>query len=749
MRSFIFVLVILIISITIIGCDTLIDDDKNRALQVELFQLPEDIGEITTVVVENDLVYISTIWHSDNGTSTIPKIFTVNLDGTDLKELSNFIPTPLPSDKVRRYMNIEKMVVDKNGNIYIFEFSIIEAEEFSMVQNIRKLDNLGNEVNSLDLNNFIHDEIIFRIVSFEVDNEENIYLLTIGATGVEILVLDKNGNMFHRIFAGDMALRQLVTIADGSIAVYGQTQSGNISNILLQIDIKSDELGTRNEIPNDANPLEVFQGSGGFDVFFVTENDLYGINFEDNEAVQIINLMENRLTFESVKNTYITKDNRAIIFYTGERLDLPEQNGEATTLTLATVGGWSWSLRVRELVIEFNRTNADYFIEMVDYADFGTHEDIDAGLLRLSREMITGNPPDILFIENIPFDQWASRGFFVDLNKLIDSDTELNRSDFIESVLNVSEINGGLYSLFSLFDVNTIVGNAEVLGAEMGWSLDEFISILDANPQADLPMGMWTTRNSFFTNTIRANLDKYINWTTGEVNFDNEEFIKLLELSMRFPDEIDWEMDGLWAGDPWASEWFGLDDRDFIMQGRTIMRIVPIGNFDTIRALISDFYSSDIVYKGFPADGRIGNMLITENGFAITTQAKSIDGAWQFLRMSLDERWQHAFSTGGFPIIRTYFDSMLEDYLRDRNQIIVFENDDDEDDVRVIEPLNDADIDLFFAMLDSLSGTTNQNQTVVHLILESAVDFWNGRSTVQDAIRVIQSRVSIFVSELS
>jgi len=66
-----------------------------------------------------------------------------------------------------------------------------------------------------------------------------------------------------------------------------------------------------------------------------------------------------------------------------------------------------------------------------------------------------------------------------------------------------------------------------------------------------------------------------------------------------------------------------------------------------------------------------------------------------------------------------------------------------------MEPLTQADVDQIMALLNSVNGSVGQDETLWNIISESASSFFAGSITVQDAVRVIQNRASIYVAEQS
>jgi len=410
-----------------------------------------------------------------------------------------------------------------------------------------------------------------------------------------------------------------------------------------------------------------------------------------------------------------------------------------TEITLATV--WmNWELR--NAIINFNRTSQTYRIKVIDYSEFNTDDDWGAGLTRLTTDIIAGNIPDILDLDNLPFHQYVARGLLVDFYPLIDSDPELNRSDFIESVFRTAEVNGGLYRLFSSFSISTLIGSPAVLGPQPGWNMEEFIAVLNANPQADMPLGQWLTRDNFLLYNVVLNMDQYINWATGEAFFNTGEFAQLLEFSTRFPDSLDYE----------NMEW--IDEGELVATGRQIMTTGWISEFSSIQNYIRMF-GGEVVYKGFPTESRRGSSLQIGSSLAITTTCKSQEGAWEFMRLFLTADWQRDNMSWMFPTNKTVFNEMVERAMTA-----------DEDDYYSIArpapmydigydmwtpppPLTQAEVNQVIELIDSVSGIVNFEETLINIIQEGAQDFFGGRGSAQDAARVIQNRVSIYIAEQS
>jgi len=261
--------------------------------------------------------------------------------------------------------------------------------------------------------------------------------------------------------------------------------------------------------------------------------------------------------------------------------------------------------------------------------------------------------------------------------------------------------------------------------------MDEFIAVLDANPDADFPIGQGLTRINFLQALFMFNMNDYVDWSSGTVIFDSREFIALLEFAGTLPEDHDWN-----------SEY--IQENELIAEGRQIMAATTLQNFDDYQ-MYRALFGGDIVFKGLPSENRNGYSLNAQTSFAITKSCEDVDAAWGFIRTFLSEEWLDEFSWRGLPINKHSFDKMLQKEMTA-----------DEYGTRSIgwngfmielEPLAQADVDQIMAVIDSISGSVGQDDALWNIISEGAINYFNGQSSAQDAARIIQNRASTYIAE--
>jgi len=726
--------------------------------------LPDSITDISSLVYANDKLFLSSWLLLDETTYEYGiKLYSIEIDGTNLKELSNYSSGSPPEGAIgNAYLN--SMLADGEGNLWVSEsgnyygFDIPEGVDVDMesgeqwqyyydmgnVMTVRKLDETGAEIMSVDISSLAAGTDYFYVSTFNIDKDGNIY---IGAEQT-IYVLDNNGRLQFKLEISNWVDR-LISLPDGTVAFSGYTDGGRV---LRKIDFATRAWGEEMKLPMDA--YNSFPGSGDYSIVYTNNMSLFGLETGTGEGVKLLSWLDSDINPDGLNNITMLADGR--ILCTSYRWNrsaekanfeliiltktLYETLPQKTILTLATV--WlDWNLR--NSIVDFNKSNETYRIQVIDYSEFNTEEDYSAGFTKLTTEIISGRIPDILDISNLPYAQYVARGLLQDLYTYIDADPDMDRSDYFESVFGAAEINGGLYQIFPTFNISTLVGHPNVLGPGIGWNMSEFQNVIRANPQADVPMGLGYTKSAFINYAVSLGMDEFVDWPAGKCNFNNDDFIQLLEFSGMFPTDYEWS-----ENDPQPNE--------LIATGRQIMTPMWVHDFRDLQYYVA-LFGGDLVFKGFPNEGRNGNTLNLYSGLAMTSVCPYKDGAWEFMRLILTEEWQDQIGWG-FATNRASFNKRLEEEMtpnyyidENGNEVEMSRGGMSWGDGPMIEfyALTQEEADKVLALIDSVSGVMGQNESLMNIINEGAADFFSGRSTAQDAARVIQSRASIYIAEQS
>ena len=680
-----------------------------------------------------DLIEESTddSWHH------ISSIFSMNPDGTNLQELPDYyMQPPLHEPGSVGGVSIIAFTADHDGNFWVYESVGFVGSE-APLEYVRKLSNTGAELLSLDVTAIVLVEGSYTN-KFSVDKDGYIYL----AYEDNIIVINSTDNSS---FSLDRARAnwawQIIRLPDGTVAHY------NGSATIQVVDTKNKAWGEEIELPSGTS--NAVSGNDEFLIFFLNGSTLMGMSAETGEVEEFLNFSDLDVVFDLLTNLAILEDGRIMVVTRSDdnvrKLLSPydlillskiptHEYQERTELALF---GYEIDALIKSAVVLFNETSKAYRIQITDYATFNQKEGDNTGFLKLSTELIAGNVPDILALSNLPYRQYAERGLLANLNEFFDNDPEMDKADMIESVMRAAQTDGTLYRVFPAFDISTLISRPDVSGSP-GWTPGEFKAALDANPQADTPLGEWMTKDRFLNLVFLHNIEQFVDWDSGTVHFDSEEFIELLKLSDIFPLESDndFHFPSIFA------------DWEAIASGRQIATWLQFMGFSSYR-ISRTFFGGDITFKGFPGDNRKGSMFSLSGDVAITAQSQHKQVAWEFIRLLLSEDFGRDNISSiyrGFPVNRVLFDALLADNMNDGILEIV-DPDNIETNRLAIPDISGEEASQIMTFIDSIDEILDRDEMLWNIISESAFDFFNGQTTASDAAKVIQSRASIYMSE--
>ncbi|MDR1132442.1 MAG: extracellular solute-binding protein [Oscillospiraceae bacterium] len=707
-------------------------------------------------------------------------LYSIKADGTDYKKLPDYVPLDAGDDPYS-YAGLDRLVADAKGDIWVAEsvsktifdlpegFDADTQDPWEYYVNderssyIRKLSGTGAELASVDLGQYIarsqEEEAryggYFYINAMLTDSAGNLY---ISADEGAVYVFGPDAEFLFKLKT-DGWISGLVRVKDGSIGAPTNVQSADgesYSMVIKTIDPAAKDWGEEYPAPSDV--WQTSDGGDTYDFCYTDSSSLFGYSTETEASEKILTWLNCDVDGDSVRFSTV-RDNGDVFAisqdYSGDgdasleivtlAKTLRSAVKQKTVLTLATL---YLDYNLRRQLLKFNKTSEDYRIEIQDYSEFNTGEDYNAGATKLSTEIISGKIPDLIDVSNLPFKQYAAKGLLEDLYAYIDADAGLSREDLIPAILGVLETDGKLYQLATSFSVSSIVASPGVAGPEPGWTMDELQQILNDNPQADYPFGMDMTKEGIFQYIAMLNIDRYLNWQTGECRFNSDDFKKLLAFANTFPEREENQ-----AGYGKEIEW--IDSSVLIRDGRQLFTIFGAGDFDSFQYYKAS-HGGQIVFKGFPSEsGDGGGVAQMSGGIAMTSACRDKDGAWQFVRALISEDYQESLNWN-FPVNRKAFDkklaeAMKQEYTTDENgeRVPVSRGGMSIDDGAMVEfyAITQEEADQIRALIDSVTGTFNYDQSMMELINEEAAYYFAGEKTVDETADIIQSRMTLYINE--
>ena len=642
----------------------------------------------------------------------------------------------------------------------------------------------GSTIASLDLsdtnNEDNEDGMSGNLSSFAVDAAGNLYVSDYN----NIYVLDAEGNVQFKL-DGSQYNGSLCRLNAQQVGVmwYNYTDDVNASDengqYFVPIDLETKDWGEKVKLPS--NVWSIFPGDDAYDFYYAYNNNIYGYAAKTDTKEKLVDWLACDVDTNNMSGYAMLSDSRVAALMQDwstdpttyqlivlHRVDASEIK-EKKVLTLACMY-LDWNLR--SMIVEYNKTNDEYRINVVDYSEYATDDDYNAGVTKLTTEIISGSVPDIFLTSNLPIDKYAAKGVIADLNTFMDGGNGLSRDYFVPQVMSALEKDGKLYELPTSFSVQTAYALSSIASQYDTWNV---AAVQDAMTQlqegATVFSNGWT-KNTALSNCLSRNLSAFVDWTTGKCEFDSEAFQQLLAFCNSFPAETS-DGDGAIAyassADIAVDDAMWDSDATRITNGKQLMSTIGMYSFDSY---IWNVYAirDKITFTGYPTEDGSGSSFELQMPMAISSVTKYPDAAWDFVcsiikkMNTIDENNNYY----GFPISQAAFDAemtdiMTEQYQLDENGEQVDWDGDGEPDKAIrgsyetmengetvykdVYALTQEDIDQILGVINSTRSVYDYDQEILDIITDEVAAYFAGDKDVQTTANMIQSRVNLYVQE--
>lgn len=532
---------------------------------------------------------------------------------------------------------------------------------------------------------------------------------------------------------------------------------------LAAVDVSAGRISETWKCPKNA--YNFISGGGDYDLYYQSGINLYGYSLESESSEKLFDwlnvdvILENLSGFTvrsdgsvfGVLNTWDSKrENVTTEFVTVEKKPCSEVP-QKESLTLAC----QWTDNVlQNAVVRFNRTS-NIRINVLDYSQYNNENDWNAGRTKLTTEIMSGQMPDILALQGMPYQQLAAKGLLEDLYPYIDEDRDISRDDFLPNVMRALEENGKLYSTFTTFTVSTLAGSARVVGDKPGCSFADLEKALAEMPVGCSILNEYTTSGDILRMELMLDADYYVDWENGKVNFDTQEFIDLLRFCTHFPNYFDWSK---YNYEEYQSE------SQRIAEGKQMLAQMYLGSFDDIIYNEASF-GGDMTYIGYPTVSGVGSILNINSGYGMSASCADKEAAWQFLRGFMTEKamanneYYYGFPANTKLLEKKLQEAMTVEYQKDAKGNYLLENGEripvarggfwieGADEPIQIYALTQAQADKVMDVIRSADKLSVENTAVLNIVFEQADAFLTGQKSAEEVAKLIQGKLTIYVNE--
>lgn len=704
-------------------------DTKEMVFEGADFAVEGMEGECDCAYVSNGSLYVST--YEWSGNTSIFRLYSVNTDGSDVKEI-----TRLESEDGQCLQSVS---VGENGAA-AFLLNLVSAQN-EITCYIVKTDEQGKEVlreSVYDLLNITEEEDIKEMVMDDngrivIAMDTAVYILSTDCKSVDKVKLDSKGYV-----SGVTMTRDGQIICGMSTIV-----KGDECTELRMLDVDKAKWGDSYE--SNATYLLNMESSmssdaDDYDIYYSDENGIYGYNMVDKKETKIMDYAASNIMTEDgerivplgknqfIGTSYEENDTTKLIVY--KKADSSINHDRM----IITVGAMYLDDTIKKQAMEFNKNNKEYQIELKEYSN---EEDPVA---KMNADIIAGNVPDVIALNSLPYEQYIEKGMLEELTPYFEKDEEISTDDILDSVLEAMKIDDKIYYIAPDFGISTIIARTSDVGNETGWTFNELERLLEEKGDAARPF-YYENKSAMLYPFLMNGLGDYINWKTGECNFNSQDFKDILELCNNKGNDKEEEYN--------FSEMLSLihDKKVLFMEGKV--------NFEEVQ-LYKKVFGEEINYIGYPGNENQGSYFQFDNQLAIYSKSKVKDGAWEFIRSFMKKEYQGKIGNlQNTPTRKDCFAMKVkaitttEEYIDELGQEVApIDYNLMYNDLEVaLKPFSQEEAEMFTNLVNSTNKVSAYDEAMMKIVQEEAKAYFAGQKSLDEAVDIIQNRITTYVNE--
>lgn len=724
---------VIVICLNLTGCTDIVQKKGDKiqeeiSYQAEEIFLDKDLSFIENVCLVNDRIYMLGMKNGKGNT-----LLSCHTDGSDI------LLTVIPIDSGEF---VQCFYVDNQGYIQVLTN---QYQDKQYQYHLKTIDIDGEIISSYMLSMEKSDSQKVSYANF-ISSTGNIYI----DTDKKILQFSPDGKLISKsrcnyevkefvetedktVYASVEITEQksgLIKLEEGQKRIEQSLGFGEYSFRKLQLTTKQ-ETGMYCNDKVSLYQIELPKKEGEADILDITP---------------LFNWIELGINGNDVAGIVPFKDGFATITWQkeGVKLILIKQSKQSATKKKITLKLACAYLNeyIRQEIMEFQKENEDYKIEVWDYSMYENAEE------RLQLDMAAGRIPDIISLNHFSIQNLIQKGILTDLYPLIEEDKEMEKETFIPEVLETLEQNGKLYSLITDFYIHCLSGSKEKLGDREGISVEEIMDIYKNLSENEKLFYSDTQQYAF---DILCHISDFVDPDSNKIDFNCQDFIDLLKFSKQFP------------------------EKEKELKPGTMMIQTPLicyQSFGSLRSLMEQhcFYENQggAVFLSYPSKDKKQELSIigVENELGITEYCQNKTKAWEFVRRFFTYKYQMNYtydgkdgSTQGFPVRQDVFDKQLEyamakeDYIdEDGTNVMSLENvpsRQGNNENIILHAFTKEEISQVKKLFKRCHGLTFTDTTndISKLIKEELPAFFAGDRTAKETAEIIQKRVELYINE--
>ena len=545
-------------------------------------------------------------------------------------------------------------------------------------------------------------------------------------------------------------IRSLTASPDGQAYAYGYFGS-EYCFVPINPDVMT--YGQKLNIPKSADKLCF---GNGYDLFWSGDSGVYGWNKTENQSTLLLDYNSSSILSDNLDLLYVYNSDRILAAERDDNFNytlmLYERAPDVDLSAIPTleIAYADSNNNLRKNIVAFNKAHTDVRIIEKNYTADGT--DVETATRNLLNDILNGlYKPDIVTAETVNdmIVQLYRNGLYTDLYPLMGDEL---KNDLLGCVTRTFETDTGeLWAVGTDLMIDTLTGPRKLLGDRTGWTVTEMIDFAKSLPE-DVVLIEALCKQRSLSSWLGKNWHRlFIDEETNTCRFDSDEFIGLLEYLDTLPKT--WEDANKLLADYKEP---GVRFAPHQM-GHVALAWELIGDVGSWVTREHTFFDSNLVCIGYPtAEGENGSA-VDMMPYLITSFCEMPELAWDFIESIL---LPDNFQTFGarLPVLRSQVEQICTDAYElywDVNpnggvggSTLAYAGEVDPGEIRyTFTEQHEWELLDFLGNIAGQPVSTLSDDVIADILSEEITSFFGGAKTAEECASVIQSRVSIYLSE--
>ncbi|MCR4644863.1 MAG: hypothetical protein K5695_05575 [Oscillospiraceae bacterium] len=490
-------------------------------------------------------------------------------------------------------------------------------------------------------------------------------------------------------------------------------------------------------------------------LYMRTTDGLFGVNVEQNKCEEVINWVNSDFVGSNLDDVYQLSDGTFLVseYGMGEgdygniwKLS-PRDPAELKNVKMISLATLDLTENLARSVNKFNRSQSEYRIAIANYGKYNTEEDYEGGLKQLQNDMIAGIVADLIVADSLPYESFCNKGLFADLSDRV---AGLSSDEYFTNFFDSMRYGDKLYRMGFSYSVRTMIAKQSKVNKQ-GMSTADFTDIISNLPKDTKAMDEMNRAYASYM-LLYSNSDAFIDREHATCSFNSPEFVKLLEIVKECPED---DEDHVMTEEENQKYW----DEKTVQYINDKVIFYPTWINDLYQSYEEQFQYFDkapVTYCGYPTlkEGSNGSSFQPDFTLAVSANSQYQDKCWEFLSSMLTDEYQDNLSWA-LPVKKSSFDKQAEaamkpatyyDYELGKEaeyERTIYRG---EQEVKIPD-MPKSYIEDVKKLISGINETTYYDQKVSTIIEEESQKFFAGDQSAQQAADMIQSSVSLYLSE--